>query len=111
MVNGTEDETTSVEGITSLLDTDLYKLTMQCAVLEGYPDVGLYSSLPRVCGAQKLTINLGTEVTYAYTNRTPDLKLSRAAFEWLQHQVSGRNLPPSYRVEVVPMYFAEFEGY
>jgi len=28
------------EGILSLLDTDLYKLTMQCAILKYLPDVG-----------------------------------------------------------------------
>ncbi|PWW78502.1 nicotinate phosphoribosyltransferase [Tuber magnatum] len=60
---GTEE----VEGIASLIDTDLYKLTMQCAVLKSYPDV---------------------DVTYAYTNRTPDLKLSRKGFEWIQAQVA-----------------------
>ena len=31
------------EGIFSLLDTDLYKLTMQCAILKYLPDI-------RVCG-------------------------------------------------------------
>ena len=30
------------EGILSLLDTDLYKLTMQCAILKYLPDVREY---------------------------------------------------------------------
>lgn len=54
------------EGIFSLLDTDLYKLTMQCCVLKFFPDVS---------------------VTYSFTNRTPDKKLTRAAFRWLSAQV------------------------
>ncbi|KAF1841465.1 nicotinate phosphoribosyltransferase [Cucurbitaria berberidis CBS 394.84] len=54
------------EGIFSLLDTDLYKLTMQCCILRFFPDVS---------------------VTYGFTNRTPDKKLNRAAFRWLQAQV------------------------
>ncbi|KAI4101731.1 MAG: hypothetical protein L6R37_004812 [Teloschistes peruensis] len=54
------------EGIFSILDTDLYKLTMQCAILKYLPDVN---------------------VTYAFTNRTPQMRLSRAAFEWLQKQI------------------------
>lgn len=28
-------------GITSLLDTDLYKLTMQCAIHKYMPDIGM----------------------------------------------------------------------
>ena len=32
------------EGIFSLLDTDLYKLTMQCAILKYLPDVREYLS-------------------------------------------------------------------
>lgn len=56
------------EGVISFLDTDLYKLTMQCAVLKYFPKV---------------------EVTYAFKNRTPEKKLSREAFRWLQAQVNS----------------------
>ncbi|KAL8910269.1 MAG: hypothetical protein Q9171_004433 [Xanthocarpia ochracea] len=55
------------DGIFSILDTDLYKLTMQCAILKYLPDV---------------------LVTYAFTNRTPHMRLTRAAFQWLQDQIS-----------------------
>ncbi|TAQ91192.1 hypothetical protein B7494_g487 [Chlorociboria aeruginascens] len=55
------------EGVISFLDTDLYKLTMQCAILKYFPAV---------------------QVTYAFNNRTPEKKLSRAAFLWLQTQIS-----------------------
>lgn len=54
------------EGIISLLDTDLYKLTMQCCVLKYFPDV---------------------QVTYKYTNRTPDMKFTREAVRWLSKQI------------------------
>jgi len=54
------------EGINSLLDTDLYKLTMQSAVLKYFPQVN---------------------VTYNFTNRTPHMKLNRKAFYWLQDQI------------------------
>ena len=30
------------EGIISLLDTDLYKLTMQCAILKYMPDISTW---------------------------------------------------------------------
>ncbi|KAM0329330.1 hypothetical protein ACHAQA_004635 [Verticillium albo-atrum] len=53
-------------GVISFLDTDLYKLTMQCAVTKYFKDV---------------------PVTYAFTNRTPEKKLSRAAFRWLEEQI------------------------
>ena len=53
-------------GITSLLDTDLYKLTMQCAVHKYLPNV---------------------QVTYAFTNRTSDMRLSRAAYHWIDAQI------------------------
>lgn len=55
------------EGVISFLDTDLYKLTMQCAVFKFHKNV---------------------PVTYAYTNRTPEKKLSRKAFKWLELQIS-----------------------
>lgn len=55
------------DGVFSFLDTDLYKLTMQAAVLKFFPDV---------------------EVEYAFTNRTPHMRLNKNAFEWLQAQVS-----------------------
>ncbi|PYI16715.1 nicotinate phosphoribosyltransferase [Aspergillus japonicus CBS 114.51] len=54
------------EGIFSLLDTDLYKLTMQCAILKYFPD---------------------TYVTYGFTNRTADMKLTRGAYKWLLAQL------------------------
>ncbi|KAJ5180858.1 nicotinate phosphoribosyltransferase [Penicillium capsulatum] len=54
------------EGIFSLLDTDLYKLTMQCAILKYFPDV---------------------YVTYGFTNRTPHMKLRRGAHKWLLQQM------------------------
>ncbi|KAI0390283.1 nicotinate phosphoribosyltransferase [Xylariaceae sp. FL0594] len=54
------------EGVLSFLDTDLYKLTMQNAVYQHYPDV---------------------QVTYAFTNRTPEKKFSRKAFSWLCDQI------------------------
>ncbi|KAK4508080.1 hypothetical protein PRZ48_001817 [Zasmidium cellare] len=55
------------EGIFSLLDTDLYKLTMQCAILKFFPDV---------------------QVSYQFTNRTPHMKLTKEAATWLQNQIA-----------------------
>ncbi|KAF2402710.1 nicotinate phosphoribosyltransferase [Trichodelitschia bisporula] len=63
---GTSDGQPLPEGIFSLLDTDLYKLTMQCCVLKYFPDVA---------------------VTYNFKNRTPLMKFTRAAVNWLQQQV------------------------
>ncbi|KAJ2892604.1 putative nicotinate phosphoribosyltransferase [Zalerion maritima] len=54
------------EGVISFLDTDLYKLTMQCAVFKYYKDV---------------------PVSYSFTNRTPEKKLSRAGFKWYDEQI------------------------
>ncbi|CZT25382.1 related to nicotinate phosphoribosyltransferase [Ramularia collo-cygni] len=55
------------EGVFSLLDTDLYKLTMQCAVLKYFPDA---------------------HVRYQFTNRTPHMRFTREAFEWLETQIN-----------------------
>ncbi|SPO02180.1 related to nicotinate phosphoribosyltransferase [Cephalotrichum gorgonifer] len=54
------------EGVISFLDTDLYKLTMQCAVMKYFKDI---------------------PVSYSFTNRTPDKKMSREAFQWLEKQI------------------------
>lgn len=63
------------EGVISFLDTDLYKLTMQCAVFKYYKDV---------------------PVTYSFTNRTPEKKLSRAAFKWYYEQIRSGFLIPRF---------------
>lgn len=62
----TTNSTDHPEGIFSLLDTDLYKLTMQCAVLKYFPDVN---------------------VEYTFTNRTPHMRLTRQSFNWLRAQI------------------------
>ena len=58
----------AASGISSLLDTDLYKLTMQRAILKFFPNV---------------------QVAYSLTNRTPHMRLNRSAFDWLQQQVES----------------------
>lgn len=55
------------EGVASLLDTDLYKITMQAAILQHYPD---------------------TEVAYRFYNRYTTKSLNTAAFSWLKQQVA-----------------------
>ena len=51
--------------VSSILDTDFYKLNMQCAILKYFPNI---------------------EVEYAFTNRTPHMRLNHEAGEWLQRQ-------------------------
>ncbi|EEP77513.1 nicotinate phosphoribosyltransferase [Uncinocarpus reesii 1704] len=67
------------EGIFSLLDTDLYKLTMQCAILKYFPSA---------------------EVTYAYTNRTKHMKFTREAYRWLKAQIDKFRFNPSKQVDI-----------
>ncbi|KIW30546.1 nicotinate phosphoribosyltransferase [Cladophialophora immunda] len=55
------------EGVFSFLDTDLYKLTMQCAILKYFPSV---------------------DVEYKFTNRTPQMRLDLEAVAWLREQIA-----------------------
>lgn len=50
------------------MDTDLYKLTMQAAVLDHFPEA---------------------EVEYSFTNRTPDLKFNPESVVWLTQQIQA----------------------
>ena len=52
----------------SILDNDLYKFTMQYAVLKHYRD---------------------TQVVYEFTNRDKELQLNVEAAEWLEKQIKG----------------------
>lgn len=47
---------------------------MQCCILKFFPNIS---------------------VTYGFTNRTPDKKLNRAAFRWLEAQVASTSPGPA----------------
>ncbi|CCH59251.1 hypothetical protein TBLA_0B04130 [Henningerozyma blattae CBS 6284] len=51
--------------ITSLLDTDMYKITMHAAVFTNFPEA---------------------KVTYKYTNRTSQMYFNKASIDWLSEQ-------------------------
>ena len=38
--------------------------------------------------------DLGADVTYGYTNRTPHMKLQRGAYKWLLEQMDSNDIPP-----------------
>ena len=78
------------EGIHSLLDTDLYKLTMQAALLQHFPNIG---SNPQNSGSYV------TEASYIYINRKKSMKLTHEAYLWLQSRINGIH---SFQV-VVPL--------
>ncbi|KAL9107916.1 MAG: hypothetical protein Q9227_007238 [Pyrenula ochraceoflavens] len=61
-----EEREETPDGVFSILDTDLYKLTMQCAILKYFPN---------------------NVVEYAFTNRTPHMRFNTEALIWLNIQV------------------------
>jgi len=69
------------EGIHSLLDTDLYKLTMQAALLQHFPKVGQTFSLINAANY--------SEASYVFINRTKSMRLTHEAYQWLQAQIAG----------------------
>ncbi|SCV05758.1 LANO_0H14532g1_1 [Lachancea nothofagi CBS 11611] len=54
--------------IESLLDTDMYKLTMHAAVVQNFPDV---------------------ETVYKYTNRSAQLTFTEEAVDWLKKEIES----------------------
>jgi len=81
------------DGISSLLDTDLYKLTMHCAALKYFPDVCKSRiSLDSRSNSSLITNYVIEDVTYGFTNRTPHMKLSRTAYLWLLEQINSKLL-------------------
>ncbi|SCU89472.1 LAFA_0E18316g1_1 [Lachancea sp. 'fantastica'] len=58
----------SVPIIGSLLDTDMYKLTMHAAVVLNFPDV---------------------ETVYKYTNRSPQMTFNKEAVAWLRREIDS----------------------
>lgn len=43
-------------------------------------------------------IDVQIEVTYGFTNRTPDMKLSRGAYKWLLEQMKREFIPHLQKV-------------
>ena len=69
--------TSQHEVFPSILDNDLYKFTMQYAVLQHYKD---------------------TQAVYQFTNRDKDLQLNAEAVAWLDKQIKGNSFVVIIRV-------------
>ncbi|AEY95677.1 FACR160Cp [Eremothecium gossypii FDAG1] len=88
--------TSEEAAIKSLLDTDMYKLTMHAAVYVNFPD---------------------TEVVYKYTNRSAGLSFNKAAIVWLEDQVSKLATlrftaeEVAYLKEILPFLPAQYIDY
>lgn len=55
-------------GLASILDSDLYKFSMQQVVFKNYRQA---------------------QVSYKFTNRTASMRLNQQAVNWLAHQIKG----------------------
>jgi nicotinate phosphoribosyltransferase len=76
------------EGIHSLLDTDLYKLTMQAALLQHYPNTGQ---------VHRRFITDLVEASYIYINRTKSMRINYEGYTWLKAQINGSHTLGGFR--------------
>ena len=106
---GDNNAQTLPEGITSLLDTDLYKLTMQCAVLKYFPTSGMFPRpwvlVSYVYWARSANPICEIEVTYSFTNRTKDMKFTRRGYKWLVEQINSTSCSYTYLHEIPQLMY------
>lgn len=86
-----EEASADYVGVPSILDTDLYKLTMQCAVLKNFPDASEYLGFE---SEEVPGLTEAPDVTYELTNRTPEMRLTRKAYNWCRDQILGMSNAP-----------------